>query len=110
MNLIEAYKVLGVHQKMSEEDITSAYRRLSMACHPDRPAGKIEDFKRIQQAYALLKGVSPRTRIEHMKILGIECPVCRGDGCECQQRGWQRITVGGCKNCGGSGYLIPGGE
>lgn len=107
MNIIEAYKVLGIHQLMSDEDVKSVYRALCMKHHPDRPGANMEEFKLIQQAYAELKGVAPRTRIERMKILGLECPVCRGRGVKTKQKGWQNLNVGPCDNCGGAGYTIP---
>lgn len=107
MNIIESFKVLGAHQRMSDEDITACYRKAAMACHPDR-GGEPGRFEIVKEAYGHLKGVPPHRRIERMKILGKECPVCSGLGIRTKQRGWTNIVVGPCANCGGAGYITGG--
>lgn len=59
VDLIEndPYKVLGLDIEAKEDDITKAYRQLSLKCHPDkRPddADAKEKFQQISRAYQLL--------------------------------------------------------
>lgn len=52
------YKILGVNQGASSEEIKKAYRQLAMRYHPDRnPNDKVAEqkFKEISQAYETLK-------------------------------------------------------
>ena len=48
------YKTLNVEENASFNEIKSAYRRLSMEFHPDRPNGNEENFKKINEAYEVL--------------------------------------------------------
>lgn len=48
------YKALGIEPGASEAEIKKAYRRKAMQCHPDRPGADAEQFKRINEAHALL--------------------------------------------------------
>merc|ERR1711915_364030 len=54
--MLDHYKVLGVEQGASEEEIKKAYRRLALQLHPDK--NKEEDaeekFKELAEAYAVL--------------------------------------------------------
>ncbi|CAK9014355.1 unnamed protein product [Durusdinium trenchii] len=54
-------KVLGFasHELPSAETLRSAYRKLALAMHPDKPGGSITAFQELQNAYeAVLKAVS----------------------------------------------------
>ena len=60
------YKVLGVSDKASAEDIKKAYRNLAREHHPDRnpdKPGAEERFKEIQEAYDVLS--DPQKRQEY---------------------------------------------
>ena len=54
------YEILGVSKNATPEEMKKAYRKLSMALHPDRQAGKSdaekkeaeEKFKDVNAAYA----------------------------------------------------------
>lgn len=46
--------VLGVRAGASEAEIRSAYRRLALECHPDKPGGDEDRFKAVLQAYERL--------------------------------------------------------
>lgn len=48
------YQKLDISEKASASDIKSAYRRLSLLYHPDRPDGNAEKFKEISEAYETL--------------------------------------------------------
>ena len=48
------YKVLGVAQGATEEEIKKAYRRLAHQHHPDKSGGNEQKFKEINEAYQVL--------------------------------------------------------
>ena len=50
------YKILGVNENATEQDIKEAYRRLVHVYHPDKNDGDDKMFKKINEAYnALIK-------------------------------------------------------
>lgn len=60
MEIIEAYKILGVDNNSSEKDVKSAYRKLVLKYHPDKnkELGSEEKFKEISMAYdTILNGM-----------------------------------------------------
>ena len=55
---MDYYKVLGVNESSSQDDIKKAYRKLSLKHHPDRCQDKKEaerKFKEIAAAYEKIK-------------------------------------------------------
>ncbi|KPI87379.1 putative chaperone protein DNAj [Leptomonas seymouri] len=48
------YTSLGVTKESSLAEITRAYRKLALQCHPDRNPDGVERFKAISNAYAIL--------------------------------------------------------
>lgn len=66
MNKEEAYKILGITQDASADDIRLQYRRLAAKTHPDK-GGSAEEFRIIRKAY---------------KSLSVDsiCPFCSGKG------------------------------
>ena len=50
----EAAKILGLSDKATAEDVKTAYRKASMANHPDR-GGSVEKMQDVNAAYAVLK-------------------------------------------------------
>ena len=60
----EAYTVLGLNSKASNEEIKKAYRALAMQYHPDRVSGMgdeavrqaTESMRQINAAWDVLKG------------------------------------------------------
>ena len=52
MDIITAYETLRLSNDASFDEIKTAYRQLSLQCHPDRnPNKSTVDFLKIKQAY-----------------------------------------------------------
>lgn len=67
------YKVLGVDRGASDEEIKKAYRRLAHESHPDKHAGdkdKEEQFKKINEAYEVLKDQDKRAQYDRFGYVG----------------------------------------
>ncbi|MDW7739766.1 MAG: DnaJ C-terminal domain-containing protein [Bacillota bacterium] len=65
------YELLGVDRKASEKEIKSAYRKMARKWHPDlHPAAEKkeaeEKFKRINEAYEVLKDPDKRARYDRL--------------------------------------------
>jgi molecular chaperone DnaJ len=58
------YKILGVKENASEEEIKKAYRRLAHQHHPDKPGGSEAKFKEINEAYQVLSDKNKRARYD----------------------------------------------
>ena len=59
------YYILGVNSSATEQQIKSAYRKLSMKLHPDKNAGDKffeERFKELQEAYEVLSDATKRKK------------------------------------------------
>jgi len=54
------YKVLGVNENVSAEEIKKTYRKLAFQYHPDRNPDSEETMKEINEAYAVLSDESKR--------------------------------------------------
>ncbi len=54
------YKVLGVSEKATSEEIKKTYRKLAFQYHPDKNPGKEDMMKEINEAYAVLSDESKR--------------------------------------------------
>ena len=57
------YDTLGADKKASDQDIKKAYRTLALKQHPDK-GGDPEEFKRIQNAYAILANPESRNKYD----------------------------------------------
>ena len=64
------YKVLGVPQSATENEIRSAYRKLAKQNHPDANPGKEERFKEISAAYDVLSDPGKRKEYDEIRRLG----------------------------------------
>ncbi len=67
------YKVLGVSEKASEDEIKKAYRKLAKEYHPDANAGNpqaAERFKEVGEAYSVLSDPKKRKQYDQMRKLG----------------------------------------
>lgn len=61
------YDTLGIALSATTEEITIAYRKLALACHPDRPDGSTEKFQELQRAYEVLN--NPTNRAQYDSLL-----------------------------------------
>ena len=59
---MDPYKILGINQSSSDDEIKKAYRRLASQHHPDK-GGDTARFQEIQQAYDTL--TDPQRRAQH---------------------------------------------
>lgn len=67
------YKVLGVAENASQDDIKKAYRKLAKQYHPDANRGSAaaqERFKAISEAYGVLGNEEKRKQYDEMRRLG----------------------------------------
>ncbi len=64
------YKVLGVPQSATENEIRRAYRKLAKQNHPDANPGKEERFKEISAAYDVLSDPEKRKEYDEIRRLG----------------------------------------
>jgi molecular chaperone DnaJ len=68
------YKVLGVAEDASQEDIRKAYRKLAKQHHPDRHGGSKaaeEKFKEISDAYGVLGDPQKRNQYDQLRRAGM---------------------------------------
>ncbi len=68
------YKVLGVTEKASADDIKKAYRKLAVQYHPDKHPGREKEvegrFKEISEAYFVLSDPKKRAQYDQMRKFG----------------------------------------
>lgn len=69
--MADYYLQLGLTQDATEDEIKKAYRRLVLLTHPDRVAGKEEEFRRIQEAYETLSDPEKR-RAYHASLFSLD--------------------------------------
>lgn len=61
------YKILDIPTTASAEEITKAYRKLSMVHHPDRPHGDTKKFQAISEAYETLGNADKKREYDSMR-------------------------------------------
>jgi DnaJ-class molecular chaperone len=64
------YQTLGLKHDADEASVKAAYRKLAMELHPDRTGGdkkKTEEFKRVNEAYAVLSDSDKRRHYDSMR-------------------------------------------
>lgn len=68
------YKILGVSEKASAEEIKKAYRKLAVRHHPDKNPGNVKEaeakFKEISEAYYVLSDDKRRAQYDQMRRFG----------------------------------------
>lgn len=66
MDFKDYYKTLGIDSKSSDKEIKSAFKKLAKQHHPDSSTGSEEEFKKINEAYEVLKDKDKRGRYDYI--------------------------------------------
>lgn len=71
------YDILQIERSATQSEIKSAYRKLAIKYHPDKPNGNEEKFKKIAEAYDVLSDTFKRSQydITGFAELNIENPM-----------------------------------
>jgi len=88
------YKVLGVPEAATEDQIRRAYRKLAKQHHPDTNPGSEERFKEISAAHDVLADAAKRKEYDEIRRLGPMANAFRGPGAGAR---------GGAPGAGGAG-------
>jgi molecular chaperone DnaJ len=67
------YKILGVSENATQDEIKQAYKKLAMKYHPDRNPGDKqaeEKFKEINEAYSVLSDPEKRKQYDQLRKFG----------------------------------------
>ena len=105
--MINPWKILGVHQKSTDEDIQEAFHKLAKKWHPDKKGGDQKRFAEAAMAYGLLKTRAARRQFTDLSPLyGQRCPICVGTGGTNKTKSITAREFVVCNNCHGAGYLI----
>ncbi len=74
MSQKDYYKILGVTEKTTAEEIKKAYRKLAVKHHPDKNPGNVKEseakFKEISEAYYILSDEKRRGQYDQMRRFG----------------------------------------
>jgi len=78
MNEDSYYTTLGVDEDATQEEIKSAFRKLSKKHHPDTENGNVRKFQRINEAYQVLKDPEKRKEYDWKRKAGSQDTYGRG--------------------------------
>lgn len=71
------YEALGISRSASVEEISAAFRKRAKELHPDMPGGDTEKFKRVNEAYGVLKDSYKRSVYDLQTQLRTEAATLR---------------------------------
>jgi len=103
------YRVLGVDEKASSDDIKRAYRRLAKKYHPDanpNDASAAERFKGISEAHSVLSDPDKRKQYDLMRRYGAFAPRAGGGAGASRPRTEDFDFTKGFEGFGGLGDLF----
>ncbi len=94
MDFKDYYKILGVAETATPEDIKKAYRKLARKYHPDvsKEADATEHFKEVGEAYEVLQDSEKRATYDDLRRHGGSMGGDFGGAASGQPRGWQFHT------------------
>lgn len=106
MSMFLAYKILGGHPGMTQDELKSLYRQKAQKFHPDRRGGDTTEFLALQGVWRLVGDAEAR-RILGIRLagLGARCEICVGKGYTMKQgRGFGSAKKTACAHCNSCGY------
>ena len=74
MEFKDYYKIMGLSENASQDDIKKAYRKLARKYHPDvsKESNAEEKFKEVGEAYEVLKDPQKRAEYDQLKAQGYQ--------------------------------------
>lgn len=69
---LDPYDVLGIDESATAREVKAAYRKLSLATHPDKAGGDVEAFKEISHAYEILSDGEKRALFDAGGMAAVE--------------------------------------
>ena len=61
------YKILGVSEEATADEIKKAFRKLAMKYHPDKEGGDKEKFQEVNEAHGVLSDDKKRQQYDTMR-------------------------------------------
>ncbi len=65
------YKILGIKEGSSQDEVKKAYKKLAVKCHPDK-GGNVDTFKNITEAYGVLVDEEKKAVYDQYGIDGLK--------------------------------------
>lgn len=99
------YQTLGVPPSARPEELHRAWKRLSVANHPDRSdGGNVESYNRAQEAWQILEFADKRKEYDALMYLRHgKCGKCKGAGTIQKSITFTSTKTVECVTCKGSG-------